>query len=207
MTTDTAPGYDHLIAIDAATRELLFTAARSANTFTDEPVTDEQLRAITELAKWPPTSDNISPLRIVFIRSPEGKERLRPFMSSGNRDKTMTAPAVAILAVDTDFHEKLPELFPDRPKLRDDWVEDPEVREWAAKFNGTLQAGYFILAIRAAGLAAGPMLGFKGPGIDAEFFADRPWKTILLINIGRPGENAWFPRLPRLRHDDYVEYL
>ena len=204
---NTATDYDHLLALDPEARELLFTAARSANTFSDEPVPDEQLRAITELAKWPPTSGNTNPLRVMFVRTPGGKQRLGPLMSSGNRDKTLSAPAVAILAVDTDFHEKLPELFPARPEARSGWVEDSERREWAAKFNGTLQAGYFILAIRAAGLAAGPMLGFNGPGIDAEFFADRPWKTILVVNIGKPGENAWFPRLPRLQHEDYVEYV
>ena len=204
---NTATDFDHLLALDPEARELLFTAARSANTFSDEPVPDEQLRAITELAKWPPTSGNTNPLRVLFVRTPEGKQRLGPLMSSGNRDKTLSAPAVAILAVDSDFHEKLPELFPARPEARENWVQDPERREWAAKFNGTLQAGYFILAIRAAGLAAGPMLGFNGPGIDAEFFADRPWKTILVVNIGKPGENAWFPRLPRLQHEDYVEYI
>ncbi len=194
------------LAIDDATQELLFTAARTANTFSDEPVSDEQLKAITELAKWPPTMANINPLRIMMVRSDEGKERLGPLMSEGNRAKTISAPAVAVLAVDTDFHEKIPELLPFRPELRENFVADAENRERLAIFNGALQAGYFILAVRAAGLAAGPMLGFDGPGIDAEFFADRPWKTILVVNIGKPGTDPWFDRLPRLAHDDYVQY-
>ena len=198
---------EDLLALEPAARELLFTEARTANTFTDEPVTDEQLRAITDLAKWPPTMANTNPLRIMFIRTPEGKDRLGPLMSDGNRDKTMTAPAVAVLAVDTDFHDKIPELLPFRPELRDAFVDDAANRERLATFNGALQAGYFILAVRAAGLAAGPMLGFDADGIDKEFFADRSWKTILVINIGKPGTDPWFDRLPRLGHEDYVEYV
>jgi 3-hydroxypropanoate dehydrogenase len=195
-----------LLALEPAAQELLFTAARTANTFTDEPVSDEQLQAITELAKWPPTMANTNPLRILFIRSADGRERLGPLMSDGNRAKTITAPAVAVLAVDTEFHEKIPELLPFRPELRETFVEDADNRERLARFNGALQAGYFILAVRAAGLAAGPMLGFDAAGIDREFFADSPWKTILVVNIGRPGVDPWFDRLPRLAHEDYVQY-
>ena len=120
----------------------------------------------------------------------DGKRRLGPLMSEGNRDKTVCAPAVAVLAVDTDFHDKIPELLPYRPEMRDNFVDQPEMREQLARFNGALQAGYFILAVRAAGLAAGPMLGFDGPGIDAEFFAGRPWKTILVVNIGQWSTSA-----------------
>jgi 3-hydroxypropanoate dehydrogenase len=196
-----------LLALDAATQELLFTEARTANTFSTEPVSDEQLRAITDLAKWPPTMANTNPLRILFVRTPEGKERLGPLMSEGNRAKTVSAPAVAVLAVDTDFHDKIPELLPFRPEMRENFVADAENRERLATFNGALQAGYFILAVRAAGLAAGPMLGFDGAGIDAEFFPGRSWKTILVVNIGKPGADPWFDRLPRLAHEDYVEYV
>lgn len=205
-STDNTQTYTELLALEPADQELLFTAARTANTFTDEPVTDEQLQAITELAKWPPTMANTNPLRILFVRSEEGKQRLGPLMSEGNRAKTVTAPAVAILAVDVDFHEKIPELLPFRPELRESFADDAETREQLAKFNGALQAGYFILAVRAAGLAAGPMLGFDAEGIDREFFADRPWKTILVINVGKPGIDPWFDRLPRLAHEDYVEH-
>lgn len=198
--------FEDLLALDPDAQELLFTDARTANTFADEPVSDEQLRAISELAKWPPTMANTNPLRIMFVRSVEGKERLGPLMNEGNRAKTMTAPAVAVLAVDTDFHEKIPELLPFRPELRENFAGDADNRERLAIFNGALQAGYFILAVRAAGLAAGPMLGFDAAGIDQEFFADRPWKTILVVNIGKPGTDPWFDRLPRLAHEDYVQY-
>ncbi len=201
-----AQSVEDLLTLDPTAQELLFTTARTANTFADEPVSDEQLHAIAELAKWPPTMANTNPLRIVFVRSATGKERLGPLMSEGNRAKTMTAPAAAVLAVDTDFHEKIPELLPFRPELRESFAADAENRERLAIFNGALQAGYFILAVRAAGLAAGPMLGFDAPGLDKEFFANRPWKTILVVNIGKPGPDAWFDRLPRLAHEDYVEY-
>jgi 3-hydroxypropanoate dehydrogenase len=201
-TSDT----DSLLTLSPEAQALLFTDARTSNSFTDEPVSDEQLRAITELAKWPPTMANTNPLRILFVRTPEGKERLGPLMAEGNREKTVTAPAVAILAVDVDFHDKIPELFPARPEMRDNFAPDAENRERLARFNGALQAGYFILAVRAAGLAAGPMLGFDATGIDAEFFPDHNYRTILVVNIGKPGENPWFDRLPRLQHEDMVEY-
>jgi 3-hydroxypropanoate dehydrogenase len=194
------------LTLSPEAQALLFTDARTSNSFTDEPVSDEQLRAITELAKWPPTMANTNPLRILFVRTPEGKERLGPLMAEGNREKTVTAPAVAVLAVDVDFHDKIPELFPARPEMRDNFAPDAENRERLARFNGALQAGYFILAVRAAGLAAGPMLGFDAAGIDAEFFPDHNYRTILVVNIGKPGENPWFDRLPRLQHEDMVEY-
>lgn len=205
-STSQSQSSNDLLALDAAAQELLFTTARTANTFSDEPVSDEQLRAITELAKWPPTMANTNPLRILFVRTSEGKERLIPLMSEGNQAKTATAPVVAVLAADIDFHDKIPELFPIRPEMREGFVADVAGRERLANFNGALQAGYFILGIRAAGLAAGPMLGFDGPGIDREFFSDRAWKTILVVNIGKPGIDPWFDRLPRLAHEDYVEY-
>jgi 3-hydroxypropanoate dehydrogenase len=202
-TSDT----DSLLTLSPEAQALLFTDARTSNSFTDEPVSDEQLRAIVELAKWPPTMANTNPLRILFVRTPEGKERLGPLMAEGNREKTVTAPAVAVLAIDVDFHDKIPELFPARPEMRDNFAPDAENRERLARFNGALQAGYFILAVRAAGLAAGPMLGFDADGIDAEFFPDRNYRTILVVNIGKPGENPWFDRLPRLQHEDMVEYV
>ncbi|WP_249019701.1 malonic semialdehyde reductase [Conexibacter sp. S30A1] len=197
----------NLLALEPAAQELLFTAARTANTFSAEPVSDEQLKAITELAKWPPTMANTNPLRILFVRSPEGKKRLGPLMNEGNRAKTLSAPAVAILAVDNEFHEKIPELLPYRPELRDAFAGDLENRKRLAKFNGALQAGYFILAVRAAGLAAGPMLGYDAEAIDREFFPDSPWQTILVVNIGKPGVDPWFDRLPRLAHEDFVAYV
>ncbi|MEU9508769.1 malonic semialdehyde reductase [Micromonospora sp. NPDC048170] len=195
-----------LINLDPEAQALLFTDARTANTFTDEPVTDEQLQAIYELAKFPPTAANIQPLRVLYVRPGEARTRLTAHMNEGNRAKTGSAPMVAVLAADTDFHEFIPRVFPIRPQMRDDLAGNPEARDHMARFNATLQIGYFLLAVRAAGLAAGPMAGFDAAGIDREFFADSTWKTLLVVNIGRPGENAWFPRLPRLDYTDVVRH-
>ncbi|MFG1780162.1 malonic semialdehyde reductase [Micromonospora sp. NPDC049051] len=195
-----------LINLDPHAQALLFTDARTANTFTDEPVTDEHLHAIYELAKYPPTAANTQPLRILYVRPGEGRTRLVTHMNEGNRAKTATAPMVAVLAADTDFHEHIPHVFPVRPQMRDDLAPNPDARERMARFNATLQIGYYLLAVRAAGLAAGPMAGFDAAAIDREFFADSTWKTLLVVNIGRPGENAWFPRLPRLDYTDVVRH-
>jgi 3-hydroxypropanoate dehydrogenase len=197
-----------LAELDAAGRELLFTHARSANSFTDTPVTEEQLREIYELFQFPPTQSNTNPLRILFVQSPEARERLLPHMSEGNRPKTASAPAVAVLAVDLDFHEHIPQLFPTRAHARDRYAGDPELRERHARFNAALQIGYFTLAVRAVGLAAGPMAGFDAAGVDEEFFAGTTWRTLLVMNIGEPAEGAWFPeRLPRLEWEQAVRVV
>jgi 3-hydroxypropanoate dehydrogenase len=193
-------------ALDEAARSTLFYDARTANTFADIPVSDEQLREIWEMARWAPTAANAQPLRVQFVRTDEGKQRLAALMSEGNREKTLTAPAVALLARDDRFHDHFPETFPLRPEMSQYFEANAEMRDDTGNFNAALQAGYFILAVRAAGLAAGPMKGFDGPGIDAEFFADKPWSTVLVVNIGLPGADAWFDRLPRLGHDDVVAW-
>ncbi|MEU5949090.1 malonic semialdehyde reductase [Micromonospora sp. NPDC047465] len=198
--------FSPLITLDPEAQAQLFTDARTANAFTDEPVTDEQLQAIFELAKFPPTAVNAQPLRILFVGPGEARTRLVAHMSEGNQAKTSTAPMVAVLAADTDFHEFIPQVFPIRPQLRDDLAGNPESREQMARFNATLQIGYFLLAVRAAGLAAGPMGGFDAAGVDREFFTDSTWKSLLVVNIGRPAENAWFPRLPRLGYTDVVRH-
>lgn len=193
------------LAIDESTRALLFTDARSANSFSDEPVSDEQLRAIVELAKWPPTAANISPLRVLFVQSLAARERLVALMKEDNKAKTASAPAVAVLAADLDFHEHVLRLMPLLPDLKDRFASNDANRERQAMFNATLQAGYFIIAVRAAGLAAGPMGGFDRAGVDAEFFAGRAWRSILVVNIGHPGVDPWSDRLPRLDYDEIAE--
>ncbi|MFJ8579724.1 malonic semialdehyde reductase [Micromonospora sp. NPDC093277] len=194
------------IALHPDAQALLFTDARTANTFTDEPVTDEQLRAIHELAKYPPTAANTQPLRVLYVRHGEPRERLLTHMNDGNRAKTATAPVVAVLAADTDFHHHIPRIFPIRPQMRDTLDGDPASREHMARFNATLQIAYWLLAARAAGLATGPMAGFDAAGIDKEFLADTSWKSLLVVNLGKPGPDAWFPRLPRLDYDDIVRH-
>ncbi|MEB3366131.1 malonic semialdehyde reductase [Saccharopolyspora mangrovi] len=194
------------LALAAEAQDLLFREARTANTFSDEPVTDEQVQAIYELIKWAPTSMNQQPLRIVLLRSTEAKQRLLPHLMEGNRAKTEQAPLVAILAADTEFHENLPKVFPHKPEAKDIFA-DPGFREQNAKLNATLQAGYFFLGVRAAGLAVGPMTGLDAAGINAEFFPEGDQQTLVVANIGKPGENPWMERLPRLSYDEVVTTL
>ena len=191
------------LALTPEAQALLFRDARTANTFSDEPVTDEQIAAIYDLVKYAPTAMNTQPLRIVLVREGEARERLLKHMADGNRDKTANAPLVAILAADTDFHEQLPRTFPHFPGAKDLFADDT-AREQAARFNGALQVGYFLLGVRAAGLAAGPMGGFDAEALDADFFGGTTLKSLLVVNIGKPGENAWFDRLPRLEQDEVV---
>jgi len=193
------------LPLDPAAQNLLFREARTANKFTDEPVTDEQVRAIYELVKYAPTSMNQQPLRMVLVRSPEARERLVGHLSEGNKAKTAAAPLVAILAADVNFHEELPTVFPIFPGAKAMFEQDDAAREETAKFNAALQVGYFILGVRAAGLAAGPMTGFDGPAIDRDFFPDGEHRTLAVVNIGQPAaEGAWFDRLPRLDYDEVV---
>lgn len=185
-------------------QDLLFREARTANAFTQEPVTREQVAAIYDLVKYGPTAMNGQPMRILLVGR-DSRERLLKHMADGNRDKTAEAPMVAVLAVDTDFHEQLPRTFPHAPHLRDGLAAaGVEKREATARFNAGLQAGYFLIGVRAAGLAAGPMTGFDAAGVDEEFFSGSSWRSFLVVNLGRPAENAWFDRLPRLEVDEVV---
>ncbi len=192
----------HELPLSAAAQDLLFREARSANSFTDTPVTDEQVAAIYDLVKYGPTAMNAQPLRLLLVRE-EGRDRLLKHLADGNRDKTASAPLVAVLAADVDFHENLERTFPHFPGAKDAFTDD-ETREAQARFNAALQAGYFLIGVRAAGLAAGPMGGFDARGIDEEFFDGTPWRSFMVVNIGHPGENAWFDRLPRLELDEVV---
>ncbi|UIR20222.1 malonic semialdehyde reductase [Streptomyces spinosirectus] len=191
------------LVLDSAAQDLLFREARTANTFTDEPVTDEQVQAIYDLVKYGPTSMNQSPLRITLVRSAEARERLVRHMAEGNQKKTAAAPLVAILSADNEFHEELPELFPHFPQAKDAVFGDRVIREGSAALNATLQAAYFIIGVRAAGLAAGPMTGLDFAGVQKEFL-DGDHTPLMVVNIGRPGEDAWFPRSPRLGYEQVV---
>ncbi|GAA3807184.1 malonic semialdehyde reductase [Streptomyces phyllanthi] len=191
------------LVLDPAAQDLLFREARTANTFTDEPVTDEQVQAIYDLVKYGPTAFNQTPLRITLVRSPEARERLVQHMSEGNQEKTATAPLVAILSADNEFHEELPALFPAFPQAKDLFFTERTAREGSAALNSALQAAYFIVGVRAAGLAAGPMTGFDAEGVRKEFLDD-DHTPLIVVNIGRPGENASYPRSPRLAFDEVV---
>jgi 3-hydroxypropanoate dehydrogenase len=202
--TDIAP--PALGRLDESGRATLFTDARTANTFAETPVSDAELAEIWDLAKWAPTAANTQPLRVLYVGPGHGRERLVTHMSDGNKAKTASAPAVAVLAVDTRFHEHIPALLPFRPELKDVFEANEDMRASTGSFNATLQAGYFILSVRAHGLAAGPMAGFDAAGIDADFFPDGRWHSILVVNIGHPGPSSWFDRLPRLDQEETVRW-
>lgn len=196
---------ENLLAIDQDAQDLLFRDARTANAFTDEPVSDEQIQAIFDLVKWAPTAMNSQPLRVVIVRSEEAKARLVPLMAEGNQAKVAAAPAVALLAADVDFHDEMPKLFPHFPGARDMFAADESSRASSAELNAGLQIGYAIIGIRAAGLAAGPMTGMDAEAISKEFFPDGRHRVLVAINIGKPAENAWYDRLPRLAFDEVIE--
>ncbi len=194
------------LALTDDAQDLLFREARTANSFTDEPVTDEQVQAIHDLVKYGPTALNAQPLRVTLLRSEEAKATLLTHLSEGNRAKTAAAPLVAVLGYDVDFHEELPRVFPHLPGARDLFA-DEQARHRTGCDNAWLQAGYFLLGVRAAGLAAGPMGGFDAAGLDAELFPDGRTRSFMVVNIGRPGPDAWFDRLPRLGYEDVVTTL
>ncbi len=187
--------------LDQQGLELLFLAARTHTGFRPEPVADETLRRAWDLARMGPTSVNCQPARIVFVRSAEAKEKLKPALAPGNVDKTMAAPVTAIIGHDMAFHDRLPVLFPHADARS--WFVGNEVLTQATAFrNGTLQGAYFILALRAVGLDCGAMSGFDNAKVDQAFFAGTTIKSNFLLNIGHGDATALHPRGPRL---DFAE--
>lgn len=189
-------------AIDEAAQNVLFRDARSATEFTGEPVTDADLAAVYDLARYAPTSLNQQPLRIVAVRG-AALDRLLPHLNGRNRTRAEKAPLVVLLAADREFHEKLPEVFPHAAGLREVLAPQAAERARQARFNATLQIGFLIVAIRAAGLAAGPMIGFDAPAVNREFFPDGTREALLVCMIGHPRPRT-HPRLPRLGYADVV---
>ncbi|WP_323844005.1 malonic semialdehyde reductase [Microbulbifer magnicolonia] len=198
----------------------LFRQARTHSHWLDKPVSDETLTQLYDLMKFGPTSANCCPARIVFIRTKEGKERLRPALNEGNVDKTMAAPVTAIIAHDMKFFEYLPKLFPHAP-ARDWYVDNSELAAATAIRNGSLQGGYFILAARALGLDCGPMSGFDNAMVDHEFFSekgsapafqqehcpDSHIKANFLCNLGYGDPKMLHPRGPRFDFDEVCKIL
>jgi 3-hydroxypropanoate dehydrogenase len=192
--------------LDEVARAALFGDARTANTFTDTPVTDEQLAQVWELARWAPTAANLQPARVLYVRTPEAKARLVPLLNDTNRERAASAPVTAVLALDERFHDAIPQVAPYLAGLQPVLEEDTAMRSGMGSYSAALQAGYFILAVRALGLAAGPMAGFDRAAVDAEFFAGTTWRSHLVVNIGYPGPDAFRPRMPRLAPEDVVRY-
>ena len=191
---------------DPATLDLILRSARSFDRYTDRPVSDETLAAVWDLTKWGPTSANGQPARILFLKSQEQKERLRPALSATNLDKTLAAPVVAIVAHDTRFFEHLPRYFPKAPDARS-WFEGKPHAGITAFRNGTLQGAYFLIAARAVGLDCGPMSGFDNAVVDAEFFPDGRLQSNFLCCLGYGDRSALKEQAPRMSFDEACEIL
>ena len=191
-------------AVSPAALDHLFREARTHNVFLDKPVPEALLREAVEIAQWGPTSANTLPMRIVFVRGKEAKEKLKPALMGANIDKTMTAPLTAIVGYDTKFFEHAPRLMP-HMDIRPWFSGNEAFAERTAFQNGTLQAGYLILALRAVGLDTGPMTGFDNAAVDAAFFAGTSVKSNILINVGYGDATKLFPRNPRFGFDEIAK--
>lgn len=202
--------------IDQECIDSLFANARTHGRWLDKPVSDETLRSVYDALKWAPTSANSSPARFVFIRTREGKERLRPALAPGNVEKTMTAPVTVIIAYDLLFYEKLAKLFPHNPHMREMFAKNPQLVETTARRNSSLQGAYLILAARAFGLDCGPMSGFDNAKVDREFFGagrecegceqeffpEGHVRSNFLCNLGYGDPAGLHPRGPRLTFEE-----
>jgi len=199
----------------------LFRTARTHNAWLDRPVSDDLLHQIYELMKWGPTSANLCPARILFLRTQEAKERLRPALMPGNVEKTMAAPVTVIVAYDERFYELAPRLFPHAPGMRDLFINSPDLAEATAFRNGTLQGAYLILAARSLGLDCGPMSGFDNAKVDREFFPPQPsgegeiddfkaagrLRSNFLCNLGYGDPSSLHPRGPRLEFEEVCRLI
>ena len=187
--------------LDQAALDQLFDKARTNNKWQPREVPDTLLKQIVEHMKWGPTSANCSPARIVFVKSAAAKARLKPHLSAGNVEKTMAAPATAIIGYDLNFYEYLPRLYP--PADAKSWFVGKKAHADTTAFrNGSLQGGYFILAARALGLDCGPMSGFDNAAVDAEFFAGTEIRSNFLCNLGFGDPEGVYPRSPRFSFDE-----
>ena len=209
-------------ALTDATCDALFREARTHSAWLDRPVEDDLLHRLYDLMKWGPTSANCCPARIIFLRSREAKERLRPALQAGNVEKTMNAPVTAIIANDSKFYELLPRLFPAMPTMKEMFVQSPPLAASTAMRNGTLQGAYFILAARSLGLDCGPMSGFDNEKVDREFFptttpgtgtkpggftAAGAVNSNFLCNLGYGDASKLHPRGPRLEFREACQLL
>lgn len=186
--------------------DLMFRNGRTHNVWQDKPVDPALLKQAWDLTVLAPTSANCEPMRVTFVTTDAARERLKPCLAPGNVEKTMTAPVTAIIAHDMEFYEKLPDLFP-HTDARSWFVGKEDAINTTAFRNGTLQAGYFILALRALGLDSGAMSGFDNAKVDAEFFAGTTYKSNFLLNIGYGDGSKLFPRQPRLSFDQGAEII
>lgn len=187
--------------------DTIFRSARSYNNWAATDVSDISLQAVYDLLRWGPTSANCSPARFFFLKSQEAKEKLKPALSAGNVNKVMAAPVTAIIAYDTKFYDRIPELFPHAPEARNWFTSSPELAAETAFRNSSLQGAYLIIAARALGLDCGPMSGFNKAKVDELFFAGTDLKSNFLCILGEGTEKDLFPRHPRLAFDEACAIL
>jgi 3-hydroxypropanoate dehydrogenase len=196
-----------MLKLNEESLDLIFRAARTHSVWLDKPVDDSLLAQVYDLAKMGPTSANMCPMRIVFVKSKAAKEKLKPALDAGNMDKTMAAPVTAIIGMDIHFYEKLPKLFPHADAKA--WFKDlPEnILEYIALRNGSLQGAYFMLAARSLGLDCGPMSGFDNAKVDVAFFAGTTIKSNFLCNLGHGDSTKLFSRSPRLTFEEACQIV
>ncbi|MCE8040393.1 malonic semialdehyde reductase [Halomonas sp. MCCC 1A11062] len=193
--------------LDDTALDTVFRKARTHYSFKHEPIDEATLRELYDLLKWGPTSMNCQPARYVFVVSEEGKSRLIPALSEGNRDKAHEASATVIVAIDTRFYEHMPTVFPQSPNARERFAENPDKASDTACRNGTLQGAYLIVAARMLGLDVGPMSGFDHDMVDEEFFPDGRYKSNFLVNLGVGEPKTQRPRGPRLAFEEVAEVV
>ena len=196
-----------MTVIDNHAVETLFTEARTHNVWTDQEVSEEKLRELYQLMHFGPTSMNCQPLRVLFLKSQEAKERLKPALLPGNQEKTMKAPVVAVLGYDTEFYQHLPRMFSHNKDAKSLFEGKTDFINTTAFRNNSIQGGYFILAARALGLNAGPMSGFNNAAVDEEFFPDGQVKSNFLCNLGYGDASALFPRQDRFKFEEVCDVL
>lgn len=196
--------------LDREALDVLFEGSHTTQLFTDEKVDARLIRRVYEDLRWAPTAMNNQPLRLELVESEEARARLLPHMAGFNREKTGKAPLTLIASFDLDWHRHMPHLAPFRQGFAEDAEGKPGMRESMGRTNGWIQIGYLILALRAHGLHVGPMAGFDGDGIDAEFHADNGWKTLCVLNVGHAPadhEKAQQPRQGRLEFEQAAKAL
>ena len=185
----------------------IFTEARTFNGWLPQEVSDPTLRAVYDLMKWGPTSGNLGPIRILFIKKGPQKEKLLSALAEMNVEKVKAAPVTAVIASDEKFYEQAPRLFPHAPGFKDLFTADPVLAERTAFRNSSLQGGYLILAARALGLDCGPMSGFDNQKLDETLLAGTTWKSNFICNLGYGDKAKLFPRLPRLSFDEACQIV
>jgi len=193
--------------LDDRSLDQLFRNARSHNGWHDKCVSDELLHEVYSIARMGPTCANSNPSRFKFLKSDGAKEKLSALVTAGNRDKIISAPVVAIIAYDLNFHENLPRLFAHNPAMQAMYEDDADLSASTAFRNSSLQGAYLMLAARSLGLDCGPMSGFNNAAVDAEFFADTPLKSNFLCGLGYGDHSKLFGRLPRLEFEETCEIL